>query len=265
MTPEPPALSLPSADWEGWLASRCDGQLAAARRLTAVLKDRPEGRNGRRAMALWNDLNLALRNAFAVASLLSNVHPDEPVRTRAEQAEQDASRVQTETELDRDLYDVLAGVDPGELDEDARRVHTLAVRDFHRAGVDQDEAVRARLRRLAERKTEVEQEFAKNIRDDVRSVRVAPAALDGLPRDFVEAHPPGEDGLVEIAGGVSRLRAGHDVLPGSRRTGRSGHGVPEPRLPGQRARAARAARRFAASTRGSWATTAGRRTTRRSR
>jgi thimet oligopeptidase len=198
VTPEPPALSLPSADWEGWLASRCDGQLAAARRLTAVLKDRPEGRNGRQAMALWNDLNLALRNAFAVASLLSNVHPDEAVRTRAEQAEQDASRVQTETELDRDLYDVLAGVDPGELDEDARRVHTLAVRDFHRAGVDQDEAVRARLRRLAERKTEVEQEFAKNIRDDVRSVRVAPAALDGLPRDFVEAHPPGEDGLVEI-------------------------------------------------------------------
>jgi thimet oligopeptidase len=198
VTPEPPALSLPSADWEGWLASRCDGQLAAARRLTAVLKDRPEGRNGRRAMALWNDLNLALRNAFAVASLLSNVHPDEAVRTRAEQAEQDAHKLLTEIGLDRRLYDALSAVDPQDLDEGGRRVHGLALRDFHRAGVDQAEEVRTRLRALAERETEVSQGFSKNIRDDVRSIRVAPEVLDGLPADFVEAHPAGDDGLVTI-------------------------------------------------------------------
>ena len=90
-------------------------------------------------MALWNDLNLALHNAFATASLLSNVHPDEAVRTRGEQAEQDAHRLLTEIGLDRDLYDVLAAVDPPSLDEGGRRVHALALRDFRRAGVDQDE------------------------------------------------------------------------------------------------------------------------------
>ena len=153
MTDVPTPLSLPTDDWEGWLAARCDGQLDEARRLVDVLK--AGGHDPAAAMAVWNDLNLALHNAFASASLLSNVHPEETVRSRGEQAEQDAHRLLTEIGLDRGLYEALAGVDPQELDEGGRRVHSLAIRDFHRAGVDQDEQVRARLRELAERETAV--------------------------------------------------------------------------------------------------------------
>ena len=178
------------------MATRCDGRLAETRRLVDVL--RAGGHTSAAAMALWNDLNLALHNAFSTASLVSNVHPDEAVRTRAERAEQDAHKLLTEIGLDRELYDVLAAVDPADLDEGGRRVHALAIRDFKRAGVDQADDVRSRLRELAERETAVAQEFSKNIRDDVRSVRVGAAALDGLPADFVEAHAPGDDGLVEI-------------------------------------------------------------------
>jgi thimet oligopeptidase len=192
------ALPLPVSDWEGWLAGRCDGHLDEARRLADVLRDRSSGRSGRAVLEVWNDLNLALRNAFSVASLLSNVHPDEAVRTRGEQAEQDASRLQTDLQLDRDLYEVLADIDPGGLDPAARRVLALTVRDFRRAGVDREDQVRDRLRELAERETAVEQEFSKSIRDDVRSVRVAPSVLDGMPEDFVEGHPAGDDGLVTI-------------------------------------------------------------------
>jgi thimet oligopeptidase len=193
-TPEP--LTLPTADWEGWLAARCDGRLDEARRLVDLLKAGPH--DPAATMTVWNDLNLALHNAFASASLLSNVHPDEAVRTRGERAEQDAHKLLTEIGLDRGLYDALVAVDPGDLDEGGRRVHTLAIRDFHRAGVDQDESVRARLRELAERETAVAQEFSKNIRDGVRSVSVDPSSLDGLPADFVESHPAGDDGRVVI-------------------------------------------------------------------
>ena len=191
-------LSLPTSDWEAWLASRCDGLLAETRRLVGLLRAGDDRPDPARVLSLWNDLNLTLHNAFAVASLMSNVHPDESVRTRAEQAEQDAHKLLTEIGLDRGLYDALSAVDPQELDDDERRVHTLALRDFRRAGVDQPEDVRVRLRELAERETAVAQEFSKNIRDDVRSVRVDPSTLDGLPGDFVEAHPAGEDGLVQI-------------------------------------------------------------------
>lgn len=196
MTADLTPLSLPADDWETWLGDRSTTQLDTARDLVAALKQR--GRDAAATMALWNDVNLAMANAFAVASLLANVHPDEGVRSRAEQAEQDAHRLHTELGLDRHLYEVLAGVEVTDLDEGGRRVLGLALRDFHRAGVDQDAETRERLRRLAERETEVAQAFSKNIRDGVRHVDLDPAQLEGLPQDYLDAHPPGEDGTVRV-------------------------------------------------------------------
>ena len=197
MTHDPAPLSLPASDWEGWLTSRCDGLLDEVRRVTGELTAGTP-RSGAATLARWNDLKLALHNAFSTSSLIANVHPDEAVRTRAEKVEQDASALDTEIGLDRGLYDVLSAIDPGELDQDGRRVLELSLRDFRRAGVDRDEPVRARLREIAERETTVGQEFARNIRDGVRAVRVSPDVLDGLPADFVASHPAGDDGLVEV-------------------------------------------------------------------
>lgn len=196
MTSDLTPLALPETDWESWLGTRIDDQLDRARAHVTELKD--GGRDASATLGLWNDVSLALSNAFAVASLLSNVHPDEAVRSRGEKGEQDAHKLLTEIGLDRALFDVLDAVDPTALDEGGRRVLTLALRDFRRAGVDQDEAVRDRLRALAERETEVAQRFSKNIRDGVRTISLDPAQLDGLPEDFLEAHQPGEDGKVVI-------------------------------------------------------------------
>ena len=188
-------LDLPETDWEAWVADRTESQLARATELVEAAKQGPRDAS---ALSTWNDINIALGNAFAVASLMSNVHPDEAVRNRAEAAAQAASRLLTEIGLDRDLFEVLDAVDPSELDDAGRRVLSLTLRDFRRAGVDQDDDVRDRLRKLNERETEVGQTFAKNIRDSVRTIRIEPERLDGLPADYIEAHPPGEDGLVTI-------------------------------------------------------------------
>ena len=188
-------LSLPETGWEVWVADRTDTELARAAELVATIK--ADG-HGSAALGLWNDVNIALGNAFAVASLMSNVHPDEAVRNRAEAAEQAASKLLTDIGLDRELYEVLDAVDPQELDDAGRRVLTLTLRDFRRAGVDQDDDVRARLKELSERQTEVGQEFSKNIRNSVRTIRLDPARLDGLPADYVEGHQPGDDGHVTI-------------------------------------------------------------------
>jgi thimet oligopeptidase len=192
-------LELPAndGDWEAWFTARCDDQLSRARDLVQRLKTAAP-KNGLEALALWSDVNLALRNAFAVSSLMAEVHPDETVRTEAEAGEQEAHRLLTEIGLDRELYDVLAAVDASWLDEPAARVLELSLRDFRRAGVDQDEAVRERIRRLAERETAVAQEFSKNIRDDVRSVVLDPERLAGLPADYVEGHPADDHGKVTI-------------------------------------------------------------------
>ncbi len=196
MTSDPAPLALPTSGWEAWLASRCDEQLQRARSLVAEL--RSGGLDDDRALQLWNDVGIALHNAFAVAELLANVHPEEEVRSRAETAEQETHRLQTEIGLDRELFDVLSAIDGERLDADARRVLALALRDFRRAGVDQPDDVRARIKGLSERQTEVAQRFSRNIRDDVRSVTLDAARLDGLPQDYLDAHPPGEDGTVTI-------------------------------------------------------------------
>ncbi len=93
----PAPLTLPADNWEGWVAETCDGQLDEARRLVEELKAPGTDRSAAATLSLWNDLHLALRNAGSVALLLANVHPDESVRTRAEQAQQDAA-----TARDRD-------------------------------------------------------------------------------------------------------------------------------------------------------------------
>ena len=47
------------------------------------------------------------------------------------------------------------------LDDDARRLLRLSLRDFRRAGVDRDDETRARIRTLSERQVEVDRAAAK--------------------------------------------------------------------------------------------------------
>jgi thimet oligopeptidase len=200
-------LTMPAPDagtdaWSTWLGSRTTDQLNLARELIKTLKaERP-----RRAADLldrWNEINLALGNAFAACSLFQQVHPDETIREQAERAQLEASKLLTDLSLDREVYDLLV-VDDAEartsgLDDDAERVRNFALRDFRRAGVDRDPDVRDRIRAINERLTELGQSFQRNLRDDVRTVKVRPAQLQGLPPDWIEQHPAGDDGLVEIS------------------------------------------------------------------
>jgi thimet oligopeptidase len=191
-------LQFPAADgpWTDWLAARVDRQLEDARRILATLKD-GTARDTEQVLDLWNDADIALGNADALASVLAEVHPDEQVRTLAEGRAQEINRVLTDRGLDRELYDVVAGTDePAEAD--ARRLRERTLRDFRRSGVDRDDDVRARLREIADRLTVLDQDFNRAVRDDVRSIRIRPEQLAGLPEDFVAAHSPADDGLVTI-------------------------------------------------------------------
>lgn len=190
-------LVLPAADAYGdWVAERCAEHLALVPELVARITTGEH--DAGEVLALWNDVGIAFANVFAVASLFANVHPDEDVRDRAEAAEADAHRLMTDVSLDRALYDVLAAVDASGLDAAARRVLERSLRDFTRAGVDRDEPTRERLRAQSERETAVGQAFSKGVRDGVRSIRVAPERLAGLPEDFLDDHPAADDGLVTL-------------------------------------------------------------------
>ncbi|MFF3226027.1 M3 family metallopeptidase [Nocardia suismassiliense] len=195
MNPQP--LALPSADWSAWLADYVGDRLQSASDTLQQLKD-GTSRDTATVLRRWNDADIALRGAESAAGLFVEVHPESEVRTLAEELVQQIDRSKTDRNLDRALYDIVAATDSAGLDEVALRMRDHVLRDFRRSGVDRDEKTRTRLREISERLTVLDQDFGRAIRDDVRSVRLAAAQLEGLPADFLAAHPPAEDGLVTV-------------------------------------------------------------------
>ncbi|MFI1911898.1 M3 family metallopeptidase [Nocardia sp. NPDC020380] len=195
MSPEP--LVLPSDAWPDWLTAHVLGRLQTVGETLRRLRDGAT-RDTLEVLSVWNDADIALRGADSAAGLFAEVHPDPEVRELAEKLLQDIDRVRTDRNLDRALFDIVAATDPAGLDAITLRMREQVLRDFRRSGVDRDDRVRDRLREISERLTVLEQEFGRTIRDDVRTVRLMPAELGGLPDDFVAAHPPAADGLVTV-------------------------------------------------------------------
>ncbi len=172
--------------------------LAAARSGIERLKALPAPRNPREALEIFDEATAALSDASARASVARHSHPDAAMRQAAETSEQEVEKLSTEISLDRGVYDVLASLDVSQEDAATRKWVEKLLRDFRRAGVDRDEATRARVKALQEELVRIGQEFDRNIREDVRTVELPPAALIGLPADYVRAHMPGPDGKVRI-------------------------------------------------------------------
>lgn len=194
MTPAP--LSLPTADEAlTWVETRTADGLATARRLVDELRATPPTTT-LDALRQWDEVSRHLGNVAAMGSLLANVHPQEEVRTSCERAEVEVDRLATSLRQDRELYDVFAALDPAGLDADAARLLDKVLRDFRRAGVDRDDATRARLAAINERLTALDQELGRNTRDDVRTVTAPAERFAGLPEDWLEAHPADASGNV---------------------------------------------------------------------
>ncbi|HET6151340.1 MAG TPA: M3 family metallopeptidase [Marmoricola sp.] len=191
-------LSLPveAGSWSAWLDERGRGSLRTAADQVATLKTAPVGDAA--ILQLWNDADISLRNAAAVTSLLSSVHPDPDLIELAEAIEVEVRRFANDLLLDREVFDQLSSIRSEPLDGGARRIIADALRDFRRAGVDRDDATRDRVRELNEAETGLSQAFARNIRDGRRTAHVPAAALTGLPDDFVAGHPASDDGNVAI-------------------------------------------------------------------
>jgi thimet oligopeptidase len=193
-----PASPDPST-WADWVSTRSRDELDRARELVDTIRTMSPD-DPRAVLRTWDRATGHLGNAAALGSLFGNVHPDEGVRDLADGAEQEAQRLSTEWSLDRGLYDVFAALDESLLADDAAATRLLEKvrKDFRRSGVDRDGETRGRISAIRDRLTELDQEFSKITRDDVRTIRVAAERLDGVPADWLDAHPAGDDGLVTV-------------------------------------------------------------------
>jgi thimet oligopeptidase len=173
----------------------CTQALDAAKAELQALKG---GGDQAQVLRHYDEATTALSNASARAGLAREVHPLEAFRQAAEACEQRLEAFNVELAQDRGVYDALSRVDLTKVDAATAFWLGKALREFRRAGVDRDEATRAKVKALNEELVKVGQSFGRNIRDDVRTVLAPRADLEGLPADWLAAHPPNAEGLVAV-------------------------------------------------------------------
>jgi thimet oligopeptidase len=196
-TPEPGAARTLTGTPEQLLAS-CRADMSTARREADRFVAMPKAPR-EPALRAFDDAFVALADAASRASLARNVHPDAKLREAAETCEQEVDALSTELSLDRRLYEALAAVKLDDADPVDRWFVEKSLRDFRRAGVDKDDATRARVRALRDELVRIGQDFGRNIREDVRRASFTPAELEGLPADWLRARPPGADGKISVS------------------------------------------------------------------
>ena len=178
--------------------SACHADMDGAKSQMAQLKAMATPRDPIAALEAYDEAELAVGNALQRSGLAREVEPAAEMRGAAEKCEQEADALNTEFSLDRGIYDALAGLNRTKLDGESKFYLERTLRDFRRAGVDRNDATRARIRKLREQLIKIGQEFNNNIKEDVRKLELDPADLAGLPDDFRAAHKPGANGKVVL-------------------------------------------------------------------
>jgi thimet oligopeptidase len=176
-----------------------DARLARARDLLAEVVGVTGPRTVANTLVPYDRLMRELDRAAGATGLIQKVHPDTSLQQAADRTDRKVSALATEISLDRRVFDAVRALDLEGADPVTRHYVGRILRDFRLAGVDRDSVTRDRIKALREELVLIGQEFDRNIRDDVRSVEVASAAdLEGLPADYIAAHPPGPDGRIRI-------------------------------------------------------------------
>jgi len=146
----------------------------------------------------YNDMLIEIDQIMGFADLIANVHPDAAVRRAANNSFEKLAQFLNELKLDRGLYDTLSQVKTSGLDAETSRFLTNSLRDYRRAGVDKNEAIRQELTVLYEQMVSTAQEFSKNIREGERLIEITREDTAGLPADFIATHPPAQNGKIKI-------------------------------------------------------------------
>jgi thimet oligopeptidase len=147
----------------------------------------------------YDDAIAELAVAGAETGLLHSVCEEKPVRDAAQNLLQKIAQAGVELSLNRDVYQALAQIDASGADAAARHYLDRTLLQYRLAGVDKDDATRARIKELQDQATLLSLTFARNVQEGGQRVEVEDAAeLDGLPPDFLAAHSPGEDGKIVL-------------------------------------------------------------------
>lgn len=135
----------------------------------------------------WDRIGLLVENIEGPISILNNVHPDRAVRDAADAAIRQLSSFQVEIFQDEALFARVQAVVPSRPAE--AKFRQDLVESFEDTGVTLPPDRRARAKAIAERITELYQEFSRNLRDNQTRMAFTADELRGLPEAFIARQP----------------------------------------------------------------------------
>src|SRR5882724_11427792 len=194
----PGASSYLAGTAESFLGT-CRSDLEDTKNRIAAIKASPSTRDAMATLQAFDTALLVADDTEARAGLAEQTHPAKPMRDAAQVCEQEGSSVLTDISLDKEMYNVLAGLDGSKLDAAGTYYFTTTLRDYRRAGVDRDDATRAKIKALQDELVKIGQQFDMNIAADVRKIQFNAADLDGLPDDFKRSHQADASGKVTLS------------------------------------------------------------------
>jgi thimet oligopeptidase len=174
-------------------------RLAAAQRAIDQIVAVEGSRTIENTVVPYDEAFQQIDGAMNIAELIQQVHPDAAFRDHATAMETKASTAQTALSLNQNVYRALSSLDVSKADPATRYYVQRQLLEFRLAGVDKNDATRAKLKKLQEQLTEDRSRFGRNISDDVKVIEIADASeLDGMPQDYIDNHKPGPDGKIHI-------------------------------------------------------------------
>jgi thimet oligopeptidase len=184
-----------TATVEKWAASHLAGYQLSLDRLLAVSGPRTI----ENTLRPFDDAQFELAVVGQQASMLDSVHPVKAVRDHAQALTQKVSELGTLLSLNQEVYRALSEIDATAADPATRHYLERTLLQYRLAGVDRDEATRAEIKKLQDKATEISLAFSRNIQEGAKHIRVTAADLEGLPEDYIKAHPVAEDGTITLS------------------------------------------------------------------
>ncbi|MBB6146349.1 thimet oligopeptidase [Silvibacterium bohemicum] len=180
---------------EAWVNARLARHQLAIDRLLAEKGPR----TAENTLRAYDDAVAELSATGSQTGLMDSVHPDKAIRDMAQALTQKISQAGVQLGLNQQVYQALNQIDPESLDAPTRHYLERTLLQYRLAGVDKDEATRARIQELQDKATVLALTFSRNVQENVNTVTVDdPSELAGLPEDYLKAHQPGEDGKITL-------------------------------------------------------------------
>jgi len=179
---------------ETWVNARLAAEKGDIDRLIAAKGTRSVENTLRAYDDAQNELALAGNEAY----LMFSVGNAAPLRDKGQELVAKISSASTDLSLNTEVYRALAAVPLPADDRATKHYLERTLLEYRLAGVDKDDATRARIRKLQDKITEASLVFGRNVADGRLEVKATRAELDGLPEDYIARHKPGADGAYTL-------------------------------------------------------------------